>query len=478
MFTRKDLVQRDYDFNSEEELHKLSFTSSRVVNQLYNSYLPNEYKVTGFIQNTAQFDGRLNNTETWGEGFDLATVNPYAYDKLVFCYFGLVGDQGVKKHVIEKSANDLMMFDNKYTPVPNDSFGACQSFTNVGFEGWNDVALPEKYNQRQCQGLLGGLRMMKEKNPELKLEMAIGGWSFSQPFHHMVKTEGNRSMFIDGVKDILHRFPMFDSILIDWEYPCSHGDVNNEYSPEDCENYCKLIQELRMKLPQFYGDINVTLPATIDQLSKINAKNLMLNGASNIYLLTLDYFGGWCSELKHDSSLVCAQQAVDYLIGVNGVNPKSIHIGYRTGSKNAIDTEILSWSPLKGKFKATFNSKGNPKVVGTFESAVSTFNDIMYNYIDFESGKPMNGFKLHYDPVSKAEFLYNQKTKLFMSIETPKSVKSKAEFVREKGLGGLFNQSISADASGLLLNAARDGFGNKMQSTKINMEKCYNIQQN
>ncbi|HIC8274739.1 TPA: glycosyl hydrolase family 18 protein, partial [Klebsiella michiganensis] len=91
---------------------------------------------------------------------------------------------------------------------------------------------------------------------------------------------------------------------------------------------------------------------------------------------------------------------------------------------------------------------------GSFESGTTEWYDIIYNYLDLENQKGRNGFNVYTDKVADADYLYNPDSKLFMSLDTPRTVKAKGEYAASLGLGALFTWTIDQD-NGVLVNAAR-----------------------
>ena len=104
---------------------------------------------------------------------------------------------------------------------------------------------------------------LKEKNPNLKTFLSIGGWnSGSEQWSWMASDPERRRIFIDSVMRFVSTFG-FDGIDFDWEYP---GDrysiirkVDDIYSIEllfregsdpehDRENFTKLSEELAADL--------------------------------------------------------------------------------------------------------------------------------------------------------------------------------------------------------------------------------------
>ncbi|MGC1854039.1 MAG: hypothetical protein WA659_01505 [Candidatus Aquirickettsiella sp.] len=80
----------------------LSYISTRVAKSVYNIYenLVNEPKLSAYITDWAQYDGRLQNDTApanAGRGFDLTKIDPNAYDRLIFSFMGICGDFGKKK---------------------------------------------------------------------------------------------------------------------------------------------------------------------------------------------------------------------------------------------------------------------------------------------------------------------------------------------------------------------------------------------
>ncbi|WP_233289804.1 glycosyl hydrolase family 18 protein [Streptomyces microflavus] len=313
--------------------------------------------------------------------------------------------------------------------------------------------------------------------------MNIGGWSLSQAFDHIAGEPSSRERFADSIARIIQIFPMFTTVHLDWQYPGSAGTAANYYGPEDSENYAALIRTVRAKAPGV--TIAISAPGTPTALEAMNIPALLSAGADRINLLAYDLFGSpWAEEITHhaplmhdprDENLNSADKAVSYLIDAHEVDPSRIHLVYATHSRNAQQATLASFSPLRGRY--TPRDPDNDNTVGTFTPGESEPADILRNYVDLETGKGRNGFVLRTDKVSEADYLYNATTKVFISLDTPRSVKAKAEYARRRGLGGLVAWRADAD-TGLLANAAREGFGHTATGTTIDMKPLYNTYQN
>ena len=90
------------------------------------------------------------------------------------------------------------------------------------------------------------LNRLKDVNPELKILISIGGWTWSGNFSDAVLTAESRSEFAKTSVDIVADYDL-DGVDIDWEYPGQIGD-NNVYRPEDKQNYTRMFKALRKEL--------------------------------------------------------------------------------------------------------------------------------------------------------------------------------------------------------------------------------------
>lgn len=99
---------------------------------------------------------------------------------------------------------------------------------------------------------------LKERNPALKVSIAIGGWAVSSPpFSNMARTAERRATFIQSVLDFMNTYG-FDGVDLDWEYPVA---TDRDGHPDDKANYVHLVQELREALGTG-AEISVAIPAS------------------------------------------------------------------------------------------------------------------------------------------------------------------------------------------------------------------------
>lgn len=91
------------------------------------------------------------------------------------------------------------------------------------------------------------LQALKQKNPNLKTLISIGGWTWSGNFSDAALTDASRTVFADSCVTFIKQYG-FDGVDIDWEYPVSGGLSTNVKRPEDKHNFTLLLQKIREKL--------------------------------------------------------------------------------------------------------------------------------------------------------------------------------------------------------------------------------------
>lgn len=80
---------------------------------------------------------------------------------------------------------------------------------------------------------------LKNRNPNLKSLIAIGGWNESPAkYSTMAANEGSRRQFASSCVSFIKKYG-FDGLDVDWEYP---GAANRGGRPEDKTNFILLLK--------------------------------------------------------------------------------------------------------------------------------------------------------------------------------------------------------------------------------------------
>ncbi|KAE8419746.1 glycoside hydrolase superfamily [Aspergillus pseudocaelatus] len=169
---------------------------------------------------------------------------------------------------------------------------------------------------------------VKKKNPNLKVLVALGGWTHTDPgpyrevFTTMVSSPANRQTFITNLLSFLNQYG-FDGVDIDWEYP---GAEERGGRPTDKENFTKLLQEMRQV---FHSKYVMTFAAP---LASYYLRNYDLKGASEavdwINVMAYDIHGTWETDKKAagHTNLTDVSKGVDNYLQA-GVAPNKLVLG-------------------------------------------------------------------------------------------------------------------------------------------------------
>ncbi|KAI1840789.1 hypothetical protein JX266_012996 [Neoarthrinium moseri] len=140
---------------------------------------------------------------------------------------------------------------------------------------------------------------VKITNPNIKLFVSIGGWTFSdngtytQPiFGNIASSSSNRQKFADNMVTFLDAYG-FDGIDIDWEYPGAGDRGGRE---EDTKNYVEMLKTLRETFDDSGRELGITFtaPSSYWYLKWFDLPGLM-KYADWVNLMSYDLHGTWDS---------------------------------------------------------------------------------------------------------------------------------------------------------------------------------------
>ncbi|MBJ7879808.1 glycoside hydrolase family 18 protein [Gelidibacter salicanalis] len=284
---------------------------------------------------------------------------------------------------------------------------------------------------------------LKQQNPDLKVLYSVGGWVWSDQFSTMAAYEESRKIFAESCVALLKKHE-FDGVDLDWEYPGQRAE-DNVFRPSDKDNFTLLLKAIREAL-DVQGEKDdthylLTIATGADQ-AYIDNTNL---GEAHEYLdfinvMGYDFYQGWMYQTGHHANLYPSDK--EKYGGNSGVE--------------AIERHIVAGVPVhKLVLGIPFYGRQWEKVAPTEVPLYSSANEggyiISYWQIleKLKSGK----YKKMYDESAKASYLWNETDNIFVSWDTPKEIKLKANYIKEKGLGGAMFWEYSLDKDQELLNA-------------------------
>lgn len=322
---------------------------------------------------------------------------------------------------------------------------------------------------KALRGQFNQLKKLKQRHPDLKIILSIGGWEGSTYFPDAALTPESREFFVNKCIDwfILGNLPkvntaggkgsaegIFDGFDIDWEYPVRGGIDSMHHNPDDNNNLSKLIELFRAKLDAVKPGslLTETVPSTEKYARYYNIyKDQQYLDWYN--LMTYDYRGPWDPLTGHNTNLLSSSVDTTF-----------------ERERNSFDKTVKLFNCIYGVSKsklvpgAAFYGRGWQDVDSINYGlgmkgvvAKDSAEDGYKNYIDLDA-LTQQGYALHWDDHAMAPYLYNSEKKIFWTFDNPKSVALKTHYVKAYDLRGLMFWEISGDDSaGTLVDVIHSG---------------------
>jgi chitinase len=288
------------------------------------------------------------------------------------------------------------------------------------------------------------LRGLKARNPDLKILVSVGGWTWSGGFSDAALTPESRTRFVESAVDFVRRHEL-DGFDVDWEYPgqLGYGNVNR---PEDKENFTALMAALRRAL---------------DRVKRPKGRKLLLTFAAGantrflentqmarvqehvdyVNLMTYDFAGDWDPQTGHHANLFPhprdpKQRSADRAVrefAASGVPLRKLVLGVPFYGR--------AWSNVE------------PEADGLYQTGTKPSERLDTNYPSLAALGGQGGWLRRWDETAQAPFLWNAGRRLFVSYDDPESLRIKARYVKTNGLAGVMFWQHGSDPSGALLDA-------------------------
>lgn len=288
------------------------------------------------------------------------------------------------------------------------------------------------------------LNLLKQKNPNLKILISIGGWTWSGNFSDAALSDTSRKAFAVSAVAIIKQYHL-DGIDIDWEYPDQVG-VGNVHRPEDKQNYTLLFQALRAELDimQQQTGQKLLLTAAVGAFKRF-LEHTEMDKAQNylnyINLMTYDYFQDSLGIAIHHTNLFpskiyhtadyAAKAVADYEAA--GVPASKLVMGLAFYGRSSIVADNVNHGLGE---KTTVHAQGG---------GYTFLRDSLMN---------RKGFKYYKDNDAKAAYLFNETTRQFISFDDEWSVKNKCRYVKKENMAGVMFWEYADDKKAYLLTQA------------------------
>ncbi|OWK69702.1 glycoside hydrolase family 18 protein [Pedobacter sp. AJM] len=275
---------------------------------------------------------------------------------------------------------------------------------------------------------------LKKRNPDLKVMIAMGGWSACPNCSEVFSRASGRKTFAQTTKALLNYFKA-DGIDIDWEYPAVEGYPGHKYMAADKQNFTLLIKALRDELGR-KAEISFAAGGNKNCLDSCFEWKKVMPLVDRVNLMSYDLVGGYAKISGHHTPLYSTpqqQSSADYAIKEMikyGVPPDKIALGaafYGRIFENTTDANHGLYQPTK------------------FLDGVSS-----RDYKTFFSKD--SGYQYYWDDVAKAPYYYNATAKRLVTFDDEKSISLKTRYVIDRKLNGIMFWELNDDpySGGLL----------------------------
>ena len=289
------------------------------------------------------------------------------------------------------------------------------------------------------------LAAVRRSHPHLKVLVSVGGWTWSKGFSDAVLTPERRQRFVQSAVAFVRQHDL-DGFDMDWEYPGLPGD-DNPHRPQDTTNFTAVMGELRRALD--------TDAATRGRKSLLTfAAGAFPAFIANTQMAKVQAVVDYVNLMTYDFRVA----SVDRIAG-HHANLFDHPSDSKQRSADRAVREFLDAGVPKGKLVlgVPFYGRGwrevNPLADGLYQPGSAWERvDLAYGRLAAEVvGR--DGFLRRWDAIAQAPFLWNADQRIFISYDDPESMRLKANYVRDNGLGGVMFWQYAEDPSGALLDA-------------------------
>ncbi|KAK2739878.1 Killer toxin subunits alpha/beta 4 [Colletotrichum kahawae] len=280
---------------------------------------------------------------------------------------------------------------------------------------------------------------LKQRDPDLKVLIAIGGWTFNDPgptattFSDIARSESAQKAFFKSLISMMSTYD-FDGVDLDWEYPVAEDRSGRE---EDFENFPKFLANLKKALKST-GGRNEGICSTLTFMS------YDLHG-------TWDKTNKWVGPyLNAHTNLTEIEEAMN-LLWRNDIDPNKIVLGTGFYGRAFTATSPNCLSP-----GCTYES-GAPRQPCSNEISVMLQSEIV-DVMKRTGNKPVLDKEA---AVKILTFDSNQ----WVAYDDEDTFQMKADFARKYCMSGIMVWAISGDVSdGTYSKAIRKAAARKFTS--------------
>ena len=307
----------------------------------------------------------------------------------------------------------------------------------------------DSWEPGQLRGNLRQLQRLKAKHPRLRTLISVGGYSHSGPFSDLAHDPALRRAFARSCAEFVAKYG-FDGVDLDWEYPVGGGHLSTKTRATDRENCTLLVAELRRELEQRSRslgrklELSLALPATPALLAHFELDKLHPH-VDWFNVMAYDFVGPWSATTGFNAPLyACSDDAnPDEVARTKHNADAAVRAIAGAGVPNAkivlgVPFYGRAWAGVTNLHRGLFQpfAKNQP-APGTREPGILEYRDLRANYLP--------KMQRYFHDEAKCAWLYDPARRWMISYEDPETLTAKAQFIRQRGLGGAMVWELAAD---------------------------------
>ncbi|XP_063623035.1 acidic mammalian chitinase-like [Cydia splendana] len=298
------------------------------------------------------------------------------------------------------------------------------------------IIAPEETTYEGKANSVADLIALKEKNADLKITVAIGGWNEgSTNFTALVNDDTLRATLVSNLYNYIDSNG-FDGLDLDWEYPAQRGGADT-----DKEQFVTFVKELKEAFAAKSYLLTAAVAVTqsnIDLSYNVTGLNEYLD---YFHLMLYDFYGSWNTETGVNAPLY-AQLTDDASLNFNVNNSVNIWI-----SNGATPSKLVLGLGAYGKtFTLTSlnNTSTGAPVTGAGAAGPYVAEAGTYSYYEICEDQVNNAAEWNITEV-EGNYVYANKDLFWVGYDNPNTIKAKAQYAKTMGLGGIMYWAVDLD---------------------------------
>ncbi|KAJ4228745.1 hypothetical protein NW757_014138 [Fusarium falciforme] len=317
---------------------------------------------------------------------------------------------------------------------------------NFAFGTINPNTFAIEANDPEDEDMYQRLMLLKKKDKNLKIYLAIGGWTFNDPgptakvFSDLAASPARQRSFFNSIMSFVatHKF---DGLDLDWEYPVAEERAGRVV---DYKNFPVFMAALKRVMDTADKGLTITLPASYWYLQYFDIKKLEPT-VDFFNIMSYDLHGAWDQNvnwtkpyLNAHTNLTEIESALD-LLWRNNIEPSKVVMGLGFYGR-----AFTAASAACRKPGCLFSAPAN-------EGKCSRESGILLNSeIDIEVKNRNLKPELYKEEAVKVVTWGKQ----WVSYDDAETLKMKVERASERCLGGVMVWAISHDTEDAKYNKA------------------------